>query len=154
VRDAGRLAVAASEADGSSDLEAEADALLLVRVDAVTPLGADVLESEEVMHHVERSVALFAEVEPWVTGVHEMQVAAVRAVLDRGRRQPVLLRPLGRQEDPVDEVARALVVDDAARPELGDGEEARPLQELIAPLAIATRRNESREGKAWEAVAG
>src|SRR5581483_12491685 len=82
-----------------------------------------------------------------------MQVAAVRAVLDRGRRQSVLVRPFGRQKDPVDEVARALVVDDAARPELGDREETRPLQELVASLPIATRRDEGREWEAREAVA-
>ena len=61
-----RLAVSAREADTGPDLEAEADALLLVGVDAVTAPGRDVLEAEEVMHDVERCSAVLAEVETWI----------------------------------------------------------------------------------------
>ena len=154
MRDASRLAVSAREADTGPDLEAEADALLLVGVDAVTAPGRDVLEAEEVVHDVERCSAVLAEVETWVAVRQRMEVAAARALLHRGRRQPVLLRSLGREEDAVDEVARALVVDDAARPELRDREEPRALEELISPLACAAGGDKCRERKPWEAVAG
>src|SRR5205823_1823654 len=58
------------------------------------------------------------------------------------------------QEDAVDHVAGALVVDDRTRAELGDGEEARPLHELIPTLPAAARRDKRREWQPREAIAG
>ena len=70
-----------------------------------------------------------------------------------------------RQDGLVDDVARSLVVNDGAGPKLGDGQEPRPLQELLplpkTPAHSATRaparpstRDERRQRQAREAVAG
>ncbi len=56
--------------------------------------------------------------------------------------------------DLVDPVARALVVDQRARAELGDGQEARARDELVAALALAPARHVGRERQAREVVAG
>ena len=56
--------------------------------------------------------------------------------------------------DLVDAVARALVVDQGARAELGDGQETRARHELVASLALAAAGHIRRERQAREVVAG
>jgi hypothetical protein len=56
-----------------------------------------------------------------------MQIAARGALLDGRCRQLVVFSSLNGQEYSIDHIARALVVDDAARPELGNREKARAL---------------------------
>src|SRR5262245_14774266 len=70
------------------------------------------------------------------------------ATLDAG----AVLVSLDGENDLVDHVARALVVDDAARAELGDCEEARTGEELVHTPLLATAGQESRQRKAWEVV--
>ena len=57
-----------------------------------------------------------------------------------------------RQDDLVDHVARAFVVDDGPRPELGDGQEARAGQEFVLVAPEPPARDEGRERQAREAV--
>src|SRR5688500_4323098 len=82
-----------------------------------------------------------------------MEVPAVLALLERVRRQAVLLVAIGREEDAVDDVASALVVHDRARPELGNREEAGPLQVLVLALSASASGDERRQGQPGKAVA-
>ena len=88
-----------------------------------------------------------------------MQVTAMAAKLGLIRRVG-FLPLLHWQDDAVDEVARAFVVDDRAGTKLGDRQEPGPGKEFVATLPGPPTRDVGREGKprkvvAWqEALAG
>jgi hypothetical protein len=93
-------------------------------------------------------VAALAEIGAFASD-RRVDVAAGAAALSGGRDGAGVF-PRG-HEDPVDDVARALVVDDRAWAELGDGQEARAGDELVA---LAATGDEGRKRQAREVVAG
>ena len=153
------LAADLREAVRGDELVAEALPLLLVAGDALGELQADVLQVDEVVdprRAVEGGAAAVADLGQ-VVALLEVGVAALRAALHRGGHQIVRrLDVVGAEVeiDLVDAVACALVVDERARAELGDRQEARARDELVAALALAPARDVGRERQAREVVAG
>ena len=145
------------EAHGGAQFKALAHALFFVRADAVAPAGGDVLQTEQCKQgFAERRMTALAQIQP-VAGCDRVEVAADRALLGAlgSRAVCVGILALGhRQVDLVDDVARAFVVDDGARAELGDGQEARPGQEFVGVALDAPAGDIGRERQAREAVAG
>jgi len=88
------------------------------------------------------------------TSVATVEVAVAAAGAEEGGTGAPAACLLARQHDAVDAVAAALVVDDGARAELGDGDEAGPAQELLLPLLVLARRDISSDRQAREVVAG
>ncbi|TFE69317.1 hypothetical protein A7Q09_05345 [Methylacidiphilum sp. Yel] len=155
--DAGRPgawpAVLLGKAHPRADLVADAQPLFLVGADAVSPPGGDVLEAEEALDGSgEHRAAALAEVGPG--GLEDrVEVAACPALLCGVGHEPPFARPLGRQQHAVDHVPRSLVVDDPARPELGDRQEAGAREKLVATPGAPATRDEGRERQAREVVA-
>ena len=87
-----------------------------------------------------------------ISGRNRVKVPATRALLDGRCRKPILLIALYRQEDPVDDVSRSLVIDDASRAEFRDGQEAGSLDELVFAATPATSWNERGQRQSGEAV--
>ena len=96
-------------------------------------------------------LAPLAAVGPDAVG-HRVEVAAGRAELGLLGGELVVL--LDREDDPVDLVARALVVDDRAGPELGDRQEPGPRHELVPRLPRPPGRDVGRQRQPGEVVAG
>ena len=131
------MAAAGREAHPGHQVVAEAEALLLVGVDAVAAAGGHVLHPEEVLPgRGQAHAAAFAQVRRRFVA-ERVKVAAGLAQHGPAGELRLVALALDRQDDLVDHVAGALVVEDAARAELGDGEEARAAQELVAAAAAA-----------------
>ena len=82
-----------------------------------------------------------------------MQVAAARAQFGAGGDQAVVSLQIDRKDHPVDRVTRTLVVDDAARAEFGNGQEARSAEILVALVfAQPAAGNVGRERQPGEVV--
>jgi len=131
--------------------------LLVVRGDAIGRLRRHVLDAEDVVHDLglaERSAAGMAV----RSLVFEVARAARAADPHRCRGEPRVggrsALVTDRQDGADDAVRAALVIDEAARPELGEREEARALEVRLTTAAVARRGNVGHEGEAREVVAG
>src|ERR1035438_9695670 len=97
---------------------------------------------------LERGLAALAEVGAAALR-DRVQVAAAAAQLRAIRRQRLLLARLRNREDHlVDEISRALVVDDAPWTELGDRQEAGTLDELVTVLPAPPLPGDHQIGRA------
>ncbi len=81
-----------------------------------------------------------------------VQVSAQVTQFGSGKGQPLF--PGRREDDLVNLVASALVVDDASRAEFGDREEARTREELVIGALEPAAGNVGREREPREVVAG
>ena len=84
-----------------------------------------------------------------------MQIAAVSADNETGCREVtagIVLVPNGHHHA-VNLISGSLMVDESSGPELGDGEESRPGDELLVVLRRTTSGDESRERKPREVIA-
>ena len=137
------------ELHAGADLVTPAGALLLVGVDALGPPSRDVLHPEQVVEAaLECGAAEDALVDDGRT-FQRVHVATSRAQFRPGGAE-WLVGTFGGfadwEDDPVDDVARPLVVHEAARPELADGKEPRTREEVVvAPTAAPACRDEGRE---------
>src|SRR5436190_1489799 len=108
--------------------------LLLVRGDAAGPPGRDVVQAQQVgeVQCPRPGEQGHAEVAALVAGgIADVAVAAVAAELGRRGALAALLH---REQHARDAVLAALVVDEGSGAELRDGQEARPREELVAPI--------------------
>jgi hypothetical protein len=117
------LTVAGGEAVRGPQLVADAEPLFFIRVDAIAPSGGDVLHAEVVVTALEPDLAARLAAVGRGLAAERVEVAARGA--HRGTAVERCLVAADRQDDLVDLVARALVIDDGARAELGDGQEPR-----------------------------
>jgi hypothetical protein len=150
-------AVAHGPLERGLQLEPLALSLLVVRGDALGRLRRDVLDAVDVLHDLgvpERAAARLAR----ARHVLEVPRAARLADADGLRRQlDVRGRRVARAERelrPHDAVRAPLVVDEAARPELGEREEAGPLQVRLLAAAVLRGRHVRHERQSGEVVPG
>ena len=109
--------VVRGEPERGPDLEALPLPVLFVGVDAVVAPGRDVLKAEQLVHRGwQRRPAVLADVEACPRLEDAVKVAADFAPLDPVGQELVVVGPLGGKQDLFDQVARALVVDDAPGP--------------------------------------
>ena len=105
-----------TEAHTSEDIKAKAHPLLFVRGDAIAPAGRDILQAEKLAERrSEQHATLLADIRSSILS-HGMQVAADLAELGFSQRDPLTwvigLDIAYRQYRLIDDVARALVIDD------------------------------------------
>jgi len=116
-------ALVLGEAHGGANLETLAHALLFVRIDFVAAPGGDVLQAEELAEReAEGRLAAFTYIKAHAVA-DGVQVAALLALLCAACGHILVI--FHSENDAVDDVARAFVVDDGARAKLGDRQEAR-----------------------------
>ena len=152
-----RLPVVLAELHGGPNLVALALAFLLVGGDPIAAPRGDVLQAQQIAQRLlERAAAALAYVRPVADG-DRMEVAADAAQLRPLGGKALSVRVGVDGEDHlVDEISSALVIDHAARAELGDGQEARALYEVfgLASRPSATTGDERGQRQPREAVAG
>ena len=141
--------------EGRLQVEALALALLVVGGDLLGRLRGDVLDAVGVAHHLGVAERVPAGV---AHGKFIVEVARTAARADAhrlGGEFRIGCRRIAvteRQERPHDPVGLTFVVDEAARAELGEREEARALQVGLPPAAIAARRDVGEQGEPGEIV--
>src|SRR5208337_386086 len=140
------------EPQPAADFVTEAGPFLFIAGDPIAPLGRHVLKPQEVIQALEiRLLAVLTEVISGLTWGKLLDIAARAALLGGLGDRSVAVGD--RQDDLVDDVGGALVIDDAARAELGDRQEARAREEFVAALDAFPRGDERGERQAGEVVA-
>src|SRR5262249_46314299 len=138
-----------AEAYAGDDFVTEPQALLFIGVDLVAAARRDVLHTEERRERrIEWTPAAFAQIHSLALR-HLMQVTASVAELGALRQHVAVADG---QDDFVDDIFRAFVIDDRARAEFRNRQEPRARNEFVTLLAAA-RRDEGRNRQAREAVA-
>src|SRR5208337_404112 len=105
------------------------------------PLGRHVLEPQEIIQALEIHLpAVLPEAIPGLTRGKLLDIAARAALLGRLGDRSIAVGDW--QDHLVDDVAGALVIDDAARAELGDRQESRAREEFVTALDAFPRGDE------------
>ena len=138
-------------------VESLALALFVVRGDVLRRMGGDVLDPVRVADHLGVAERLSAGVAHRQV-VAEVSRAAARADAHRPGGQPHVgrrrLPVTEREQRPHDPVGAPLVVDEAARAELGECEEARTLEVRLPPATVPARRDVREQRQPREVVSG
>ena len=147
---AGGAAAVFDEPHGGTEVVAEADSFLFVAVDPLAAFRRDVLETEKVgKFALHCRLAMVTEIRARPAG-YRVQVAAAGAQFGAAGEDVVA----DGQNDLVDRVFGAFVVDDRPGAELGDRQEPGPREEFVAPFLSPATRNVGRERQPRETVAG
>jgi hypothetical protein len=151
-----RSAVDPGEMDVGPQVVADPQALLFVGRDPIAAVRGHVAHAEQVGVDA-RDATPTVGAEVGGGGVLQGLDVSAELAAEHPGQQSAVLRGLGvgAEDDLADHVARALVIDDRLRAELGDGEEARARQELVVVLQSTPRARQVRgEWQAREVVAG
>ena len=138
--------------DGGLKVEPLTAALFVVCGDPLGGPGADVVDAEQVAGHVGPGERVAAH----VTGLAVLLVVAGAASRADGRRerdQATVGTAAGSQHRLVDPVCAPFVIDEAARTELGNGEEAGALQVAVARV-VGASRNKGHQRETREVISG
>ena len=118
-----RASILFGEAYRRAYLVAQTHAFLFIRIDLVTAPGRYILQTEQVVQCLfKRSAAVFAQVET-LTIVDRMQVATLLALLCPACGNMFIFPNW--QNDAIDQVARAFMIDNRARAKFGDSQKSR-----------------------------
>ena len=118
-----RAPILFGEAYRRAYLVTQAHAFLFIRIDLVTAPGGYILQTEQVAQCLfKRSATVFAQVEA-LTIVDRMQVATVLALLCPACGNMFIFTH--GQNDAIDQVARAFMIDNRARAKFGNSQKSR-----------------------------